>query len=141
MTVMAGGRIRVGDVEGWVRTDPDAPFNIIEFSLVPGDRPSPRHVHDRIFEADYVLEGRVLARVGDRSEVHEAGTIVSLQPGTPHSLVAHEGPARLLAVHFPGAAAMDMFETLGRAFDERPSPEELAKHLQGLDIRFVGEEG
>jgi quercetin dioxygenase-like cupin family protein len=141
MTVTAGGRIRVGDVSGWVRTDPDAPFNIIEFSLVPSGAPSPRHVHDRIFEADYVLEGRVLVKVGTGSEVVEAGTVVPVPPGTAHSLVAHEGPARILAVHFPGADALAMFETLGRAFDERPSPEELAKHLAGLDIRFVGEEG
>ncbi|MFL6117536.1 MAG: cupin domain-containing protein [Catenulispora sp.] len=141
MTVDEGDRIRVGDVSGWIRTDADAPFNIIEFTLSPAGPPSPRHVHSRIYEANYVLRGEVLARIGEQAEVLAAGSFIRIRPGTPHSVVAHGAPAVILALHSPGADALKMFQTLGRAFDERPSPEELAKHIAGLDIRFVRETG
>lgn len=141
MIVSEGERIQVGDVAGWIRTERDAPFNIVEFTLSPGAGRSPRHVHDRIYEVNYILEGEVEARIGEDTGMLKAGDLVPIRPGTPHALRALETPARFLAVHCPGPDAWMLFERLGRVLRDRPSPAELGQYLSGLDIRYVPEPG
>lgn len=130
--------IRIGDVRGWVKTAKEDPFHIVEFSLVPGRVAYPAHIHDKIHEANFVLSGEVKVRIGDEEEVFGPGTFLKVPPGTPHSVVAGDVPARVLAIHSPGAEAFRLFDELGNAFTgERPDPSVVARHIADLDIRLV----
>src|SRR6266567_838446 len=47
-------------------TDTGGQFAVVEHPLAPGTLGGPPHVHHREDEASYVLEGEIMAQVGDR---------------------------------------------------------------------------
>lgn len=131
------GRFAIGDVKGLIKSDSQDPLAVIEFTLQPGGSSYPAHLHRKIFEVTYVVEGVVLARLGDQSAEYGPGTVIAAPPSVAHSVVAHGGPARTLTIHSPGALAIAMFETLGEAFTERPDPATLMRYIADLDIEFA----
>lgn len=65
-------------------TGGDDPVTVIEGISVDREW-APRHAHPWD-ELTYVLEGVMEFRIGDQQVVGEAGTLVSLPRGAPHSL-------------------------------------------------------
>jgi mannose-6-phosphate isomerase-like protein (cupin superfamily) len=84
---------------------------------------APRHAHPWD-ELTYVLEGLMEFRIGDQQEVGEAGALVSLPRGAPHSLRVPSGEARYLMITI-GAPAADFVREVGQAYAEGPSLERL----------------
>jgi quercetin dioxygenase-like cupin family protein len=131
------GRFAIGDVRGLIKSEREDPVAVIEFSLQPGGSSYPAHIHRKIFEITYVVEGLVVARLGEQSAEYGPGTVITAPPGVAHSVVAHGGPARTLTIHSPGALALELFETLGEAFTDRPDPATLLGYIADLDIEFA----
>ena len=52
----------------------------------------------------YVLDGRMMIRLGDHTDILEAGDSIYFKCTTPHHVTCAEGdPAKILAVIFPGS--------------------------------------
>ena len=75
---------------------------IVEHPMAPGVIGAPIHTHSREDECSYVLEGRVVVRVGDREIEAGPGELVWKPRGVPHAFW-NPGPerARVLEVVVP----------------------------------------
>ncbi len=99
-----------------VRTDDTGgKYEIVEATLPPGFD-SPPHVHQRMEQAFYVLEGEVEFKLDQRAVRARAGALVRVPTGVSH---AFSNPTavwgKMLQVH-TGGALEKMFEELARAF-------------------------
>ena len=65
-------------------------FALLDYELAPGFAGLPPHIHQREDEAAYVLEGRLLVRIGDREHLVGPGEFVYLPRGIAHT---HSNPA------------------------------------------------
>lgn len=67
----------------------------LKIRLTPSTHPAEQRVHPG-HDWFYVLEGRVLLRLGDREIVVEAGEAAEFSTMTPHALAALDGPAEMV---------------------------------------------
>lgn len=95
-----------------VLTDPGAPVVVAEAVLPEGASP-PLHVHDRVDDSFYVLDGEMVVRCGGEVFGARSGTWVQFPQGVPHTFRVMGGSARVLLAH-----ANDSFiravESIGR---------------------------
>lgn len=70
--------------------------------VMPRRSGPPPHVHPRLHEYIYLLDGDIKVQVGD--EVHTAGpgTMVSVPPGCAHAFTVVTETARMLNLYTPG---------------------------------------
>jgi mannose-6-phosphate isomerase-like protein (cupin superfamily) len=61
-------------------------FSLTESVMEPGTEQAPLHVHSLEDETFYVIEGRIVAIVGERQEEIGAGGSVYLPRGIPHRI-------------------------------------------------------
>lgn len=87
-------------------------FAVAEFRGVEGPWTVP-HIHERMEEAFYVLEGAFHFKLGDRELEAKQSSFVLVPSGTAHVMTAHAGGGALLAVFAPGGLE-EMFIELGR---------------------------
>lgn len=87
-------------------------FAVSEFRGAEGPWTVP-HIHERMEEAFYVLEGTFDFKLGDRELEAKQSSFVLVPRGTPHVMTAHAGGGALLAVFAPGGLE-EMFLELGR---------------------------
>ncbi len=101
---------------------------------------SPLHVHEREDEALYVLEGTVLAYVGDELIRATPGTYVYLPKRVPHAVVVEGEGARFLTFICP-AGLERFFQATGQPAAARtlPPPDQPVDE-EALD-RFAAEHG
>lgn len=101
---------------GWIRwlmnskLDPKSPmtFGIVEINA---GQTNPLHVHPNCEELIYVLSGSCEHRIGDQTVVLEAGDLLRIPPGVPHTAkTSKKGPVRAVVVYNTGAR---QFETVG----------------------------
>jgi len=118
---------------------------VLEMTLPVGSSP-PLHVHDRLDDTWYILEGQMVVRCGDDEMVVAAGHWVSMPRGVPHTFrVIGESEARILLVH-DDASFRDLIRDVGTPAMSRvvpPSPafppmDELARIAASHDLRPVG---
>ena len=76
-------------------------FTMIE-QLMPACNGAPLHVHDRLHEYFYLIEGEIRFQVGDRVVSGTTGSAVSIPPGTAHGFVVVSDTARVLNMYTPG---------------------------------------
>lgn len=96
-------------------------FDLVEELIPPGFSPPP-HVHHREEESFYVISGRMTFVCGDRTIAAEAGTLVVLPRGVPHTFqVEGTEPARTLMLATP-AGLIGFFRELGRPAQTRTLP-------------------
>jgi quercetin dioxygenase-like cupin family protein len=90
-------------------------YEIIESTLPPGFD-SPPHVHERMEQVFYVLEGEVEFKLDEQTVRARAGALVRVPTGVAH---AFSNPTKVwgkvLQVHTSGALEK-MFEELAQAF-------------------------
>jgi quercetin dioxygenase-like cupin family protein len=90
------------------------------FSLLLSHAPTgdhvPRHVHDAVDEAFYILDGQYRIYCGEQEWLAAAGDFVFLPRGVPHSYDVLRGPARKLIIAVPGGIE-DFFDDLGNGVD------------------------
>jgi quercetin dioxygenase-like cupin family protein/catechol 2,3-dioxygenase-like lactoylglutathione lyase family enzyme len=115
---------------------------VMELIVPPGGSP-PRHVHQDLNDAFFLLEGEVVLSVGEETVVARPGTYAVVPVGSDHTFrVTSPTPARMLQIHDddsflrmvqaggvpatahrlppPGSVNVDL-ETLGRLVEEHDS--------------------
>mgnify|MGYP001562157498 FL=1 len=100
-------------------------LNAIEFTAPRGFGP-PLHVHREEDELMFVIDGRVRLEFGSETVYAEAGSMVSLPCGIPHTFQVESDTARMLTVAAgrKTAPSFDCFvATLGVATDDARIPE------------------
>jgi mannose-6-phosphate isomerase-like protein (cupin superfamily) len=110
-----------GDTLRWIAGE-DATggaWSLHERHAPPGARSSP-HVHHRLTEAFYLLEGRAEFVVDGESLAGGPGTFAVARPAATHAwTVAGEAPARMLVLFSP-SAELAFFEDLHALVEASP---------------------
>ena len=110
-----------------------------EVLLEPGYPGPPPHVHDRLHDMFYVLEGVLEVRLGE--EVREAGpgTFICVPPGTVHTFSnPGAGFVRFLNFNTPGGWELYMRDLAAGAADGRQlTSEEIGEIASRHDFRAV----
>ena len=78
-------------------------WSVVENRVRAGDEP-PIHLHTREDETIYVLEGAIIAFVGDQQFEVEAGSYAALPNNVPHGFLVRGEEARLLMTLHPAGA-------------------------------------
>jgi mannose-6-phosphate isomerase-like protein (cupin superfamily) len=111
----------------------------LEFVVAPGFNTGD-HVHSRIEEIFYVVEGAVQLRVHDRLVQAKAGDFVLVPPGVAHGFAsAGEEPAKMVLVISPAGVHEKYFEELAALLAQpgTPDPELLARIRERFDTQQV----
>jgi len=98
------------------------------------------HVHSRIEEIFYVVEGAVQIRVADRLLQAKAGDFVLVPPGVAHGFAsAGEEPAKMVLVISPAGVHEKYFEELAELLAQpgAPDPDALARIRERFDTKQV----
>ena len=83
-------------------TDTGGRFAVVEHPLAPGTLAGPSHVHHKEDEASYVLEGEIMAQIGDQLIQAPVGTLIFKPKGIPHTFWNQGSvPARILEIISP----------------------------------------
>ena len=91
-------------------------FFMSETTIEPGFPGPPPHVHDRLHDMFYVLEGALTFLVDGETIDAQPGTFVCVPPGTVHTFTNRsDGPVRFLNLNTPAGFEGYMRE-LGEAF-------------------------
>lgn len=119
---------------------------VMELIVPPGGSP-PRHVHQELHDAFFVLDGEVVVSVGEETAVARPGTYAVVPVGSDHTFrVTSPNPARILLVH-DDDSFLRMVQAGGTRADEHrlPSPgesnlemERLRQLVEEHDSRVVG---
>ncbi len=95
--------------------DTGGAFSLL-LSRAPAGDHVPRHVHDTVDEAFYILDGQYRIHCDDQTWTAAVGDFVFLPHGVPHSYDVVHGPARKLIIAAPGGIE-DFFDDLGNGVD------------------------
>jgi len=97
-------------------TDTGGRFAVVEHPLAPGILAGPSHIHHKEDETSYVLEGEIMAQIGDRLIQAPVGTLIFKPKGLPHTFWNQgSAPARILEIISP-AGFEKYFEELAELF-------------------------
>lgn len=111
-------------------------IGLVEYTAPPSFSGPPPHVRDRTWDAYYVLEGRLIVRLGDERLELGQGDVAVVPPGTVHGFAnALETPTRFLDIHAPGGFE-DYFRELAVALGSgQRDPAALAEIASRYDMR------
>jgi len=70
--------------------------------IMPRRSGPPPHVHDRLHEYFYLLEGQINFQIGDAVKAARAGSMLSIPAGTVHGFAVVSETARVLNLYTPG---------------------------------------
>lgn len=78
-------------------------FTLMDQTM-PKDAGPPMHMHERMSEGFYILEGEIRYEVGEEPSVivGQAGAAVWIPPGTPHAFTVTSETCRALNFYTPG---------------------------------------
>jgi mannose-6-phosphate isomerase-like protein (cupin superfamily) len=113
-----GGSIRCRIIEDGSHTEHR--LGLIEATVPPGPASPPQHIHRQHDEIFIVTKGRLRFTSGDQSVDVEAGSCVTVPPGTPHTFSnPFDEPATFIGTMTPDLY-VEYFRDLGRLpLDER----------------------
>ncbi|RZN33500.1 cupin domain-containing protein [Bradyrhizobium sp. Leo121] len=92
-------------------------YGAVLWTVRAGEEP-PMHTHSREDELVYVVEGQLIARVGDSRVEVGAGSYAALPRGVPHTIEVVGDQAILLATYVPGGLERLLVPRKG----EKPDP-------------------
>jgi quercetin dioxygenase-like cupin family protein len=92
-------------------------YGAVLWTVRAGEEP-PMHIHSREDELVYVVEGRLIAQVGDSRVEVGAGAYAALPRGVPHTIEVVGDQAILLATYVPGGLERLLVPRKG----EKPDP-------------------
>jgi mannose-6-phosphate isomerase-like protein (cupin superfamily) len=114
-------------------------FFLSETTVQAGFPGPPPHVHERLVDMFYVLEGAVTVLLGEEEHRAGPGTFVCASPGTVHTF-RNDGdvPARFLNFNTPSGWE-DYMRDLAAAFESgsAATPEDIGKIASKYDFRAV----
>ena len=104
----------------------------------PGFAGPPPHVHERLHDMFYVLEGTLTMRLGDATTELPAGTFVCVPPGVVHTFSnPGEAPVRFLNFNTP-AGWENYMRDLGELLaGGTPSQDEIGRIASRYDFKPV----
>jgi quercetin dioxygenase-like cupin family protein len=111
----------------------------LEFTAAPGFSTGD-HVHSRIEEIFYVVEGEFQIRAGDRTLRVKPGDFVLVPPGVPHGFGNPDGaPAKMVLVISPAGVHELYFEELAELLAKPGAPDiqAIAELRQRYDTQQV----
>jgi mannose-6-phosphate isomerase-like protein (cupin superfamily) len=89
----------------------DGGFFLSETVVEPGFAGPPLHIHQKLSDVFYVLEGTLTFRIGDGTVEGLPGTFLCAPPGTPHTFSNPSSePVRFLNFNVPGGFEVYMRE-------------------------------
>lgn len=110
-------------------------FFLSESTIAPGFPGPPPHVHERLTDMFYVLEGTLTLRVGDEEVEAGPGTFACFPPGTTHTFSNRsDEPARFLNFNIPGGWEDYMRELVSSG---AATPAEIGAIAARYDFRAV----
>ena len=97
-------------------------FTLMDQTMPEGAGP-PSHMHERMHEGFYVIEGEITYIVGPDGQqtIAGPGAAVWIPPGTAHAFTVTSGPARALNFYTPGGFD-DQFSYLATPATEKTLP-------------------
>lgn len=106
----------------------------LEFAVAAGFNTGD-HVHSRIEEIFYVVDGVVQIRVGDELVQAKAGDFILVPPGVAHGFSSSgDRPAKMILVISPAGVHEQYFEELSELLGEPGAPD--AEAIRALRERF-----
>ena len=113
-------------------------FYLGEGLLQPGFPGPPPHVHERLHDMFYVLEGTLTMRLGDDTLELPAGSFVCVPPGVVHTFSnPSDAPARFLNFNTPAGWEHYMRDLGALLAQGPPSQEEMGRIASRHDFRAV----
>lgn len=70
--------------------------------VMPRRSGPPPHIHERLHEYFYLLDGEIRFQLGTELTTATAGTMLSIPPGTVHAFAVASDTARVLNLYTPG---------------------------------------
>lgn len=130
---VAVGGVRVGFLAGADETL--GAVGLVEYTAPPAFPGPPPHLHERTWDAYYVLDGRLAMRVGDDDLELGPGDVAVATPGTVHGFRnATDSPVRFLDLHAPGGFERYFREVAAAAGDGPPDPAVIAGIASRYDV-------
>jgi len=113
-------------------------FYLGDVMLEPGFSGPPPHVHERLHDMFYVLDGTLTMRLGDDTVELEEGSFVCVPPGVTHTF-SNPGTRQVRFLNFNTPAG---WENYMRDLDAAlawgtPTPEEIGRIASRYDFRVV----
>jgi mannose-6-phosphate isomerase-like protein (cupin superfamily) len=118
--------------------DTGGSFYLGEGVFQPGFPGPPPHVHERLHDMFYVLEGTLTMRLGDETFDLGPGSFVCVPPGTIHTFSNRsEQPVRILNFNTPAGWENYMRDLAAALAAGTPTPEEIGQIASRYDFRAV----
>jgi quercetin dioxygenase-like cupin family protein len=116
--------------------DTDGSFYLGETVLEPGFSGPPPHVHERLHDMFYVLEGKLTMRLGDETHELPEGSFACVPPGVVHTF-SNPGSTQVRFLNFNTPAGWENYmRDLGAALAEgTPSPQEIGRIASRYDFK------
>lgn len=117
----------------------DGTFFLSETAVETGFPGPPPHVHERLHDLFYVLDGTLTLRVGDETVEGTPGTFACFPPGVVHTFSNQSGESvRFLNFNTPAGWENYMRDLAAAlAGDRPPTPEEVGKIAARYDFEAV----
>jgi quercetin dioxygenase-like cupin family protein len=139
----AGERLGVGASSVTIKAtgaDTDGTFYLGEVLIEPGFPGPPPHVHDKLHDMFYVLDGTLTVRLGEETRELGPGSFVCVPPGTVHTF-SNPGSEAVRILNFNTPAGWENYMrdlSAATAGGKMPSPEEIGKIASRYDFRLAG---
>jgi quercetin dioxygenase-like cupin family protein len=113
-------------------------FYLGEVEVAAGFPGPPPHVHERLHDMFYVLDGTLTVRLGDDTHEAGAGTFVCVPPGVVHTFRNEtDRPVRLLNFNTPGGWENYMRDLAALLEQGTPTQEEMGRVASRYDFKPV----
>jgi mannose-6-phosphate isomerase-like protein (cupin superfamily) len=118
--------------------DTDGSFYLGEVELEPGFAGPPPHIHERLHDMFYVLDGTLSMRVGESTVELQPGAFASVPPGVVHTFANHgERPVRFLNFNTPAGWENYMRQLAPLLAADAADPKEIACIASRYDFRIA----
>jgi quercetin dioxygenase-like cupin family protein len=137
-----GERVEMGAARVDIKAtgeDTSGSFYLGEVELPPGFPGPPPHVHDRLNDMFFVIEGTLTVRLGNEERRAEPGTFVCVPPGIVHTF-SNPGATLVRFLNFNTPAGWERYmRDLAAASSEgrTPTSEEIGRIAARYDFRAV----
>jgi mannose-6-phosphate isomerase-like protein (cupin superfamily) len=113
-------------------------FYMGEAVVAPGFPGPPPHVHERLHDMFYVLDGTLTMRLGDETTELPASSFVCVPPGVVHTFSnPSETPVRFLNFNTPAGWEKYMRDLRAALAKGTPSQEEIGQIASRYDFRVA----
>jgi mannose-6-phosphate isomerase-like protein (cupin superfamily) len=118
--------------------DTNGSFYLGEVVIEPGFAGPPLHIHERLHDMFYVLEGTLTVQLGDETLALGPRSFVCVPPGVPHTFGNRsEDPVRLLNFNTPGGWEHYMRELAATLASGDATPEAIGRVASRYDFRLA----